>query len=210
MQRFYLEFDDLASVNLIDTSNAAIVSAWAEILGAAGSFATAFIALFVFREARRIGQLEWINNSNLIWNDFNKMLLERGFHKKWAEFFFDEKNIPEFFQYHREINWYIFCHLNILVTIIRTEKIRSYDDEYFRRILEAEFRLLYRRRYYVYSLMRETGYDPDLIRLFRDYCSRVSALVRSGSELDDAHKKVESTEWRNNSRDTEGAFENLE
>jgi len=104
----------------------------------------------------------------------------------------DESN--DVYKLENRINWVIFCHLNILVTSIYTRK-QGRGDVFFKEILEAEFRILWKRRRYISTLMESTGYDPTMRKYFREYCEQIERLVQGGEKPELALDRMKSLKW---------------
>jgi hypothetical protein len=179
----------------LDSPSAPVISALASSIAALASIVTAILALLVFREARKIRRLEWISQANLIWNDFNKILLQNeDIRRLWIEFLSADEEVHGDYKFENKVNWIIFCHLNILVTSIYTRKQRR-GDVFFKEILEAEFRILWKRRKYISELMESTGYDPVMRIYFRDYCEQIEKLIKDGQNISSAMDKMKSLNW---------------
>ena len=179
----------------VDTLNPPTISALANSISAFASVVTASLAFLVFREARRIRRLDWISNANLIWNDFNKVMLQNENDRKlWMDFLFADDDRYDDYRFENRVNWIIFCHLNILVTSMHISKERR-DDVFFKKILEAEFHVLWKRRKYISALMESTGYDPAIRIYFRRYCEQIEKLIRRGEKTKSAQDKIKSLIW---------------
>ena len=167
----------------------------ANIIAAAASIVTACVALLVFREARRIRELDWINRTNMIWNDFNKILLEDEVRETWLDFLTADDDKYSGFKLANKVNWIAFYHLNVLVTSIHLREYMRRTDVFFKAVLEAEFQLLWKRRRYIQQLMDSTGYDSKIKRYFARYCQQIDRLVSNGATLESAFDKVKAIDW---------------
>lgn len=175
---------------------ASLISTSASVISAVVSSCTAVLAFLVFREARHIRQLEWINTTNSVWNDFNRMILEGENHKQWIEFLQEDGNSEyEAFKFTYRINWILYTYLNVLVSSTHAMQLKPSRIVFFREILAAEFRILWHRRAYVSEFMDTCGYDPMLKSYFRNYCSYVEHYVQEGCDLNSAFAMARESNW---------------
>ncbi len=154
-------------MNFIIPQNATVVSAYVGLISLTLTGLTFVLAILIFREAKKIREIEWISTTNAAWNDFNKLILTDTNHKEWMEFLTTET--AEYDQYDpaKRINWILYCYLNILVSSMHAEKSRHRSKTFYGDILNAEIKVLKKRRDYILRFMEINGYDKDFITLYR-------------------------------------------
>jgi hypothetical protein len=165
------------------------------IITAVASTVTASVAIAVFRETLRIRKLELVNQTNMIWNDFNAHLLNDDIRSVWLDFLNNDAVSYDEFKLDNKANWLVFSHLNILVTSIRSSELMGRTDAFFKNIIEAEFSQLWKRRDYVRQLMRVTSYDHKTQHYFEKYCVELDRLMETGISFDVALATIRNINW---------------
>jgi hypothetical protein len=154
---------------MITPQNAMVISASAACMSLVLPSLTFVFAVFIFREAKRIREIEWITSTNSAWNDFNKLVLTDPNHKEWVEFLTTDSSDYDKYEPFKRVNWILFNYLNVLVSTMHSAKAKHKNKSYFDEILQAEFRLMNKRQNYVSQFLEQTGYDPEFIAMYRRY-----------------------------------------
>ena len=134
-------------------------------IAAAGSLATAGLAVIVWVEARRIRSTEWLTRSVAMWQAFNEMLLANGLTNAWQKLLTDGPT-DSIEGSERQV---LYSYINIIYTEYQMAEGNLINRRYATTSIRENIKQLAPWKTEICPLLEYTGYEPQFVKLISDY-----------------------------------------